>query len=286
MKKRLFILVVMLCVGVIEFQYFTNLNISNITKFRERQQQRLQQHHQQQQIPNTKNCGKKYWVDELSKEPSELDLIMDSEYDPNDGHKKAQINGVENIFVTLENGDFVQRKLRMSMILRAVGLSPRFVPKVNHGRAPLLVALDYVIKHDTTALILQDIADISLNFTSTINEYTKNNNNPKREILWLTTCQTKKKNPRKPTECGYGFIVNKNGAIKMKDEFVYCRSRYPGKTAVSYPDGVDYVNNMVNVVSPLISEYGYTSFTGSVTKYLYNSFWMYGKRSDLLMLNV
>lgn len=285
MKKRIIALAVVLCVGMIEFQYFTKNTFSDMNEVQDRPQKQSVPDEQPPPQKN-ENCGEAYWPNQLNKEPSDLDLVMDSEYDPNDGHKRAQINGVDEIFVILENGDFVLHKLRMSIILRAMGLSPRFVPKVNHGRAPVLAALDYIIKNDITGMILLDYVDIDMNFTAIINEFTETHPNPNREILWLSKCENGKRMVRGADECGYGFIVNKKGAEKMKDEFVMCRHSYRGKTAVSYPKSLDLSNDLIVVMGPLVIDGEYPTFPNSITKYLYRSFWMADKASDLLMLNV
>ena len=284
MKKRIFILVVVLCVGMFELQHLSKNILSNVNEA----QAKIQEPRKPTKpaFKRKDPCGNINWLTQVKKEPTDLDFVMDSEYDPNDGHKRAHINGVDEILVILENGDFVLHKLRMSIILRAMGLSPRFVPKINHGRAPVLVALDYIIKNDITGMIVLDIADIDMNFTAIINEFTETHPNPKREFLWLSKCENGKKMVRGADECGHGFIVNKNGAAKMKDEYIKCRYSHPGRTAVAYPKALDSTNDVIPVMGPLVIEGEYPTFPNSITKYLYRSFWMADKKSDLLMLNV
>ena len=273
MKRRMIVLVVVLCVGMLEFQHFTKTSELAVTE------------HNKPQPVNQNNgyansdCGKSFWVDELSKNPSVLDIILPSDYDPNDGHKRAQLNGVENVFVTLTGGDYYQSKLRMSILLRAMGISPLFVPKVTHGRAPLLVALDHVIKHDTTALIVSEFADLDKDFVLRVNNFTATHPKRNREILWLSECSGL-------VECGYGFIVNKNGALKMKDEFVRCAAKHSGKTALAYPKGLDTSSDLIVVAGPLEIKNDLPTFPNSITGHLYKSIWLSNKKSDLLMLNV
>lgn len=279
MKVRLAILAITLCVGMFEFQYFAHNIYSSTNKVQDTPQEGGEK-------TRSANCGKMYWTDKLSMEPSKLDFIMDSEYDPNDGHKRSHIDGVEDVFVILENGDPMQHKLRMSILLRAIGLSPRFVPQVEHGRAPLLVALDHVIRENTSALILLDNADISVNFTEAINGYIRKHPKHDREILWLSKCYANLEKNTDPFECGFAFIVNKNGAMKMKEEFVKCRKKYPQKTAIWYPQGISERNDFIRVAGELRLNGELPFLPGSVTAHLYRAIWMAERKSDLLMLNV